>query len=229
MTPPIDRNVQFKILLSEEEKAALDDLADTRGLTPTDFVRQLLRREQAAGGGRTPRDSEPGLSDRDRLMLVNQFSILKAIEKTKDYDEVIQVLREGYEIFYREGLLGLHDPVSDSDCRFVLDVLSLYRAIELYKEQTPSDKDARKAPWAHFLGFDGNNESGYMSFARFLIKTQRKFQEQLVYEKVTDEYNSHAPTLSMYREMLTRWTEMRRPLHLTKESVRKILPRFPSK
>ncbi len=42
-----ERPNQFKMLLSDEEVQILRDLADKQGLTASDYLRQLLRREYA--------------------------------------------------------------------------------------------------------------------------------------------------------------------------------------
>ena len=40
---PVERTIQFKILLTTEERADLQALADKSGLTATDYVRQTIR------------------------------------------------------------------------------------------------------------------------------------------------------------------------------------------
>jgi Ribbon-helix-helix protein, copG family len=46
--PPIDRSVQLKVLLSTEERETLQELADDAGLSVSDYLRQLIRRERDA-------------------------------------------------------------------------------------------------------------------------------------------------------------------------------------
>ncbi len=41
----VERPHQFKILLSSDEKEWLQTLADAKGLTPTDYLRQYIRDE----------------------------------------------------------------------------------------------------------------------------------------------------------------------------------------
>ncbi|AKV02335.1 hypothetical protein AKJ09_08998 [Labilithrix luteola] len=43
----IERTTQTKILLSEEEKDALRELAAAAGMSVSDYLRQLIRREHA--------------------------------------------------------------------------------------------------------------------------------------------------------------------------------------
>lgn len=40
-----ERTVQFKLLLSVEERQWLEDLATRRGLTATDVIRQFIRED----------------------------------------------------------------------------------------------------------------------------------------------------------------------------------------
>ncbi len=47
MAPPVERDSQLKILLSTEERTALQALADGAGLSVSDYVRQFIRREHA--------------------------------------------------------------------------------------------------------------------------------------------------------------------------------------
>ncbi len=45
---PIERPHQYKILLSEDEKAWLEEIATSRGLTAADVLRQYIREAHAA-------------------------------------------------------------------------------------------------------------------------------------------------------------------------------------
>jgi hypothetical protein len=49
----VERHHQFKILLSNDEKAWLQTLADAKGLTPTDYLRQYIRDEVGREASRT--------------------------------------------------------------------------------------------------------------------------------------------------------------------------------
>ncbi len=66
----MDRDFQFKIRLSTEEAAWLEELAEGAGVTKTDFLRLLLRRERArlaatpnAKRASTPRRQKPGAKE----------------------------------------------------------------------------------------------------------------------------------------------------------------------
>jgi uncharacterized protein YfbU (UPF0304 family) len=58
-----------------------------------------------------------------------------------------------------------------------------------------------------FIGFDGNNESELMGIARFLIDDMERFTSFK-----GRELNSHMPTRSMYRRMLSVFEPIRKTL-----------------
>jgi hypothetical protein len=66
---PSDRPHQFKIMLSSDEKAWLDEIATERGITATDFLRQHIRDSHATLGHPDDPTPSPAL---DRI--VRQFA-----------------------------------------------------------------------------------------------------------------------------------------------------------
>jgi uncharacterized protein YfbU (UPF0304 family) len=143
------------------------------------------------------------ITKRDRLILINQYRILASLNKAEadHYEELISILENGYTIFYSLLDEWISDDVPEEEGRFVLEVLDLYRGIEDVKRAT---KDSRLFAhyYAYFRGFDGNNETEHMSFCRFLIEKQGKFQEQRQYLLRNDNLNSHMPMTGKYRRML---------------------------
>lgn len=143
------------------------------------------------------------LSKKDRVLLINQYRILAALDKggSDHYEELIEILENGYEIFYKMLDQWISDDMPTEEGKFVLDILDLYRAIENTKRSTKS-QELMAHPFAVFMGFDGNNETEYMGFCRFLIERQGKFQEQQQYLIKNDNLNSHASMVDKYRRML---------------------------
>ncbi|MDE4038529.1 YfbU family protein [Acinetobacter pittii] len=143
------------------------------------------------------------LDKKDRLLLINQYKILAKLEESDSsyYKELIQVLENGYEIFYSLLDQWIDSEMPEDESRFVLNILDLYRAIEDLKRKS---KDQRLLDhlYGTFMGFDGNNESEYLGFARFLIEIQGKYQEQKTYFYQNDHLNSHCPMINKYRKML---------------------------
>lgn len=143
------------------------------------------------------------ITKRDRLILINQYRILASLNKAEadHYEELISILENGYAIFYSQLDEWISEEMPEYEGRFVLEILDLYRAIEDVKRAT---KDSRLIAhyYAFFRGFDGNNETAHMSFCRFLIEKQGKFQEQKQYLLVNDNLNSHMPMTAKYSRML---------------------------
>jgi uncharacterized protein len=168
------------------------------------------------------------LTDVERTLLINQLSILKILDPNdaRRYDEKLEILRDGYEIFY-DDVVGNLSTVSDEDCRFVIQVLTMYRQLNNYIRKHPEDVEVAKHPWARFAGFSGNDETMLMAFTQFLIKTQGKFDEQLPNERDTDGFNSHAPLRGIYERMLAVYKALKDELEPmagpTREQVMSIL------
>ncbi|WP_314915148.1 YfbU family protein [Acinetobacter harbinensis] len=143
------------------------------------------------------------LDVKDRLILINQYKILSKLEPTEAnyYKELIEILENGYEIFYSLLNQWIDEEMPRDKSRLVLDILDLYRALEDLKRKTKDDR-LLKHFYGKFNGFDGNNESEYLSFTRFLIEVQGKFQEQKQYYYENDHLNSHCPMLDKYERML---------------------------
>jgi uncharacterized protein len=143
------------------------------------------------------------LTKKERVLLINQYRILAELDKSEaaHYLELIEILQGGYEIFYSKLDEWISDDMPRAEGRFVLDILDLYRAVEDVKRST---KDSRLTAhrYSFFRGFDGNDETEYMAFCRFLIEKQGKFQEQQQYLLKNDNLNSHQPMIEKYKRML---------------------------
>ncbi len=165
------------------------------------------------------------LSKKDRLFLINQYEILKALnpDYSSDYEESIEILQNGYETFYSRFDGFVYDGMSSEQSRLVFDILDVYRSVEDYKQNNPGDEEIKGHIWSNFKGFDGNHEIDYLAFTRFLIEKQVKFTEQLEYQKATDNYNSHMPTLEQYRNMVQKWHEMGGDYEASKDQILAIL------
>jgi uncharacterized protein YfbU (UPF0304 family) len=143
------------------------------------------------------------LTKKDRLLLINQYRILAALNKDEEsyYKELIEVLERGYSIFYSLVDEWVSEDMPEAAGKFVLDILDLYRALEDLKRST-KDERLMKNPYSYFSGFDGINETQHMGFCRFLVEKQGKFQEQKPYLLKTDNMNSHMPMIAKYERML---------------------------
>jgi len=161
---------------------------------------------------------------KERLSLINQYRILSKLypEDSDHYDELIEILENGYSIFYSQITQWLSDDMPETSGKLVLNILDMYRALEDYKRFSKDD-EVIKHHRSFFMGFDGNNETEYMSFARFLIVQQGKFSEQMVYLNRNDNLNSHMPMVDTYARMLDKWHSFENKWQLSKQQVLEIL------
>lgn len=164
------------------------------------------------------------LTKKDKIVLINQFRILSKLypEEESHYSELIQILENGYSIFYSMLERWIDDEMPIEHGKFVLDVLDLYRAIEDTKRKYKNN-NLSGHHYSYFNGFDGNQEGEYFSFANFLINTQGKYTEQKDYLLRNDNLNSHFPMKEKYSRMLKKWLELGRNYSLTPEQVIEIL------
>ena len=160
------------------------------------------------------------LEVKDRMILINQYEILRLLdpENESDYLERIEILQSGYEVFFDDDMSWETFPSKKSD--IVFSILDLYRVIEAFKRDN-SKSSIHNHEYGYFRGFDGNLESQYFGFAKFLIETQGKYEEQLAYK--TDGFNSHCPMLETYTNMITAWKNMNRKSPLNEEQILSIL------
>lgn len=140
------------------------------------------------------------LSKVERLLLINQYRIRKAIEGSNDYDEIIEILSNGYASRYYEAFNEVYDEVTVADCKFVSDVLSMYRRLHYFEQDKGVDLSGRL--FSRFAGFCGNEEGPLLSYAQFAIGREGHWDEQKPRRKETDGYNSHMPVREVYARML---------------------------
>lgn len=163
------------------------------------------------------------LTLKDKLLLINQYRILSKLspEDAEHYEESIEILTSGYRYLYGSLANWIDDEMPEEKSRFVMDVLSMYRAIHFSGKDL--DGAITEQPMFTFSGFDGNEEGEYHSFTRFCILTQNKFAEQKPSEDQMGGFNSHSPMIPRYSELLSRWDAMGRPHQLTPEQISKII------
>jgi uncharacterized protein YfbU (UPF0304 family) len=158
------------------------------------------------------------LSKTERLQLVNQYRILQAVHADDDYlckqyKRLEEIFERGYIDMYHEAFNDLWDELPSEVTEEVLNILDLHRAMLWSLGQNANPKDVERVK---FQGFDGNNESQQLGFAKFFAQDGEKYRELSI-------FNSHHPTLQRYKKMLTEWERMGRKPQLTKDQIESIL------
>ena len=111
------------------------------------------------------------------------------------------------------------ETLSAKECSEVVKILDMHRALKRSYEAL-ADKSGIKEYGIKFAGFDGNNETAQMAYARYFCKQDGgKFTEL----DRGDDFNSHSPELDVYRCMLEVWEKTGKSHELTREQILKIL------
>jgi|SRR5690606_1796675 len=160
----------------------------------------------------------------ERLILFNQYKILERLdpENADSYQKMQEILENGYELEYQwktEFITDDRDVMSTDQCRFVINVLSMYEALQRSYDRL-SNKGTIEPRMVEFPGFDGNHEPKYLGYTRFLINREEKFT---YLRTSSDDLNSHFRTLERYRRMLAVWRELGESYDLTSEQIQAIL------
>ena len=181
---------------------------------------EAMRRLVEIGLARSGSDSKSvKFSDGERALLIMMRDLLQhfEIESECDPEFLAKVIYGGHYWAPKWNMQGLfHGEVDDpDDVHFVVEVMVMWDQLErsfaklskqdkelVQKEAHPFASDVR------FDGFDGNNESGLVSIARFLVREMDRFADF-----ANRELNSHMPTVDMYRRMLKVFTPIRNSSH----------------
>lgn len=121
---------------------------------------------------------ERSLTKFDRILLINQLRILEVLcpEDASQLNVQREVLERGYELLYNVNFEHISDGVNKmtaEESREVWDTMDMFDAIE---RSMPKDMDVSKFPMTKFMGYDGNNEGKFMSFAQFTVERLKRFE-----------------------------------------------------
>lgn len=210
----------LNVRLDDWVRDQIKELADGKGMTVSEFVRDLVmeavvpvyRRE--AGHGDEPAPESMRIIDRQVLSLLHRILARVLPEDANDVDGDLeyqlmraQILESGYVGEYWYEVAGFDTELSKRDCARVSDLLQMFRIItfsidHLAKEGAPVDDELKDM--LEFRGFDHNDAlEGHMArYVNFLMRDNRwtELKPQL---KRND--NSHSPALDTYMRMLSEY------------------------
>lgn len=158
----------------------------------------------------------------ERWILSNQFAILAKLypEEADSYANMREVVDNGYELNYDWIAQYIYDDtITETECKEVLDILSMFLCLKRGYEAL-TDKSGIEDRWVRFRGFDGNHskEAKYLSYTRFLVEREDKFTSL----DRGDNFNSHAPLLSRYCQMVEEWKKSEKIDELSKQDIIRI-------
>lgn len=162
----------------------------------------------------------------ERLMISNQFKILEGLyPEDKEYYELHRkAIDEGYKLHYDDVFESLSlDELTEQECREVLDIFNMYRALTFSYEKL-EDKSGVEKESIKFRGFDGNDEEEIkrLIYTRYFINDLDRFEE-LKYDNDRPDFNSHWPMLEKYRSMLSSWFKINKKFELSREEIIRIV------
>ncbi|RZL61376.1 MAG: YfbU family protein [Variovorax sp.] len=163
------------------------------------------------------------LSKKERLSLINQFLILEKLypDEAIYYEQHRIALQQGFQLHYKWILEHVWDDLPEEECRKVLDALDLYRGI-LSSFDALKEKDGISESKVRFPGFDGNNESHYLAYARYFIVDLERYEE-LIRDQEYPDFNSHCPMLETYGRMTSMWQSWQSPHNMSAAQIRTLL------
>lgn len=145
------------------------------------------------------------LSKSERLILINQFLILEKFnpDEEKMYALNRKILENGFVQNYNELFEWIPDDVPVAITQEVWDILKMYHSLNLSFHALEDHGDLKKEN-VKFRGFDGQLETIYMSYAKFVLHDLDK------YDLIRDIakypiYQTDRPMLEKYRRMLAVW------------------------
>lgn len=142
------------------------------------------------------------LSKKDRIILYNQYEILKRLDtdNAELYEEYQGILQHGFEYLY-DDIGSLLDEVPCSVSEKVNSILEMFMCMTFSFDKLQDTTGLDREDYM-FSGFDGNEEVDYYRYAKWLITHDR-------YSEFKNcEFNSHWHILPRYEEMLERYNEV---------------------
>jgi len=204
------------VRMTDNEKAALEDLASERGMTLSELMREQATGILARGSQQTPHsDDLIKLTLKERLTFALRFQTLAKLHEgdeegeSEHWTRMAEIVESGYTAEYARMSYTFSEELPYSECRFVWDVLDMFTTLEASLARLPEVERVPFDAWeCTFRGFDGNNESAYLGYAHFLINDHRWTSLAGAFSSQRESGNSHMPTLQRYREMLGVWNSI---------------------
>lgn len=161
------------------------------------------------------------LTKTQRLILANQYRILALLDSAnaKSHERAQEALESGYESAIENLFNPIFDGLDSHECGVVNRIMAMYEALQRSQAALGTDGGIRTEE-VHFPGFDGNNETAYMSYARYIVEFENRFTDL---KPIGGSFNSHMPSLARYRAMLGEWEVLGERYDLTEGEIRRLL------
>lgn len=216
---------QLNVRLDDHTRDLFDALANARGMTASDLLRELINQALGRDGHDRPRDdtTPASLPAVERRMLGMLHEILALLTATEDDDggweaqyhrSMVEVLHDGYTAEYYKMFQMIQSEMTDRECSLVHDILQMFTEVERSVEELTDAERASLGEHSHhalkFHGFDFNSsqEARLAAYAHYLIKDDKYRSMAERFDAKHEHGNSHMPTLAAYQRMLSVWRSM---------------------
>lgn len=153
-----------------------------------------------------------------RMVLANQYRILSFldVEQRDHWERAVEKAIEGWPVDDLPDVeimrSYLRDALTREDQHFVLDALNVFELLQ--DGEKLGMKPKIEFGFTAFPGFDGNNETKLMAYARHAVEVEQRFESV---KRSNQDFNSHMPTVELYQRMISAWERRGRPLHISEE------------
>lgn len=154
------------------------------------------------------------LSEKDRLILYNQYEILKLLQPEDEHtvnmcEDAQKILSGGFTYNYGELDCMFSEEIPEDECKLVIDILRMFRNLYVsYEGLNAEEKQQLDLEDVTYQGLDGNNETMYKKYADFIIASP-EFEE--IYKNGRYNDNSHSRKILQYEKMWENYNRILKP------------------
>jgi uncharacterized protein len=162
----------------------------------------------------------------ERLVLINQYRILEAVdpENAEDHASIREAIEWGYQSAIDSLFEHVFDGLSREECGLVDNALAVHDALQRSYDAL-DDKAGIDRSRLEFPGFDGNNETSHMAYAQYVVEREMPIPRFTHVRRSGGTFNSHTPMRSEYQRMIRVWESVGRGYQLTPDQIKQILDR----
>lgn len=214
----------LNVRVDDHVHEGLKELADDKGVSLSEYVRDLLREavlplgrdDDGEAHGDQPAPDSMRLFERQVLAELHRIHAYLVPEDGAEADgdpgyqrRRAEILESGFTGEYWLEVAGFETELSRLDSRRVIDVLQMFRVITFSIADLPEADalDDTAAYRLRFRGFDHNDAlEGHMArYVEYLMRDGRKWTELRPQIEASDNGNSHMKMLGVYQRMLAEY------------------------
>lgn len=200
----------ISIRVSDDLKTRLENLAQESESTLSGVILEAINAMTGGSRAEFPENTAPyTINNTNRLILRNQELLLSMCEgfderEREDHAKNAAILESGYTSDYTTVFAPLRPEVPYSLCEELYDILDMFRVLRFsYEKLNDDEKGQVEERDISFRGFDFSDsiESPLSSYVEFIFEDDKYKELKEPMRRFSDDGNSHALLLPMYRRM----------------------------